>query len=78
MAKSYDVTIQFVSSDPAHRYHMTSGAEATKHAKALAEEQKGKTVEVYATWFARGSNVKQSETRRFRWDDKAGKVKERS
>lgn len=77
MSKSYTVTIFGAMSDPSHRYGMTSGAEAVKHAKKVAEEQKGKTVEVYASWFPRGSNVKQTETRRFRWDDDAKKVKER-
>lgn len=78
MAKNYSVSFQFVGSDPAHRSMMTSGAEALKHAKKLAEERKGATIELHATWFVRGSNVQQSETRRFRWDDKTGKVKERT
>lgn len=78
MAKSYDVTIQFASSDPSHRHGMTNRAAALKHAKAVAEERKGSTVEVCATWYERGSVEKKQEVLRFRWDDKAGKVKERT
>jgi len=75
--KSYTVTIQFASSDPAHRHGMTNRTAAIKHAKATAEAQKGKTVEVYGTWddqFGR----RDTETLRFRWSDTTSKVKERT
>lgn len=75
--QNYTVTIFGASSDPAHRHGMTNRASAIKHAKATAEAQKGKTVEVYGTWddqFGR----RDTETLRFRWNDTAGKVKERT
>ena len=75
--QSYTVTIFGAMSDPSHRHGMTSKAAAVKHAKVTAEEQKGKTVEVYGTWYERGSVEAQHETLRFRWDDAAKKVKER-
>lgn len=78
MSKNYSVSIQFVASDPSHRSMMTNGSEALKYAKKLAEERKGSTIELHATWFKPGSYIQQNETRRFRWDDKTGKVKERT
>ncbi len=74
--QSYAVTIFGALSDPSHRHGMTNRAAAVKHAKATAEEQKGKTVEVHGTWDG-ASGRPENETIRFRWDDDAKKVKER-